>query len=169
MNNSNFISANRIKSQYDVSNSVLRSWADSGKIECLRLPGGKRLYKTTDIDQLLGQTTEEKKYCICYARVSSDHQKEDLKRQIQDLQTKFPNNEIISDIGSGLNWKRKGFTSLLENATYLPSGEMLTPFSSLISSRSMLSNGTWFALPNRWDSHRRWVKSDGIELLSTCR
>jgi predicted site-specific integrase-resolvase len=63
-------------------------------------------------DQPTNQTT--KKVKVCYARVSSEHQQRDLERQITDLQQHFPGNEIVSDIGSGLNWKRRGFTALLE-------------------------------------------------------
>jgi len=44
---------------------------------------------------------------ICYCRVSSSKQKEDLNRQIEAMRDKYPNHEIISDIGSGLNYKRK--------------------------------------------------------------
>src|SRR4051812_50217104 len=51
---------------------------------------------------------------VCYARVSSDHQQGDLERQIADLRQHFPGHEIISDIGSGLNWKRRGFAAILE-------------------------------------------------------
>lgn len=51
---------------------------------------------------------------ICYARVSSSHQKEDLQRQIDALKQNHPDYDIIKDIGSGLNWKRKGLLSLLE-------------------------------------------------------
>ncbi len=41
-------------------------------------------------------------------------EKEDLERQIEQLKEEYPSNEIIQDIGSGLNWHRKGFTSLLD-------------------------------------------------------
>ena len=46
--------------------------------------------------------------------VSSNHQKEDLQRQIDFIKLTYPNSKIIKDIGSGLNWKRSGFNSLLE-------------------------------------------------------
>ena len=55
---------------------------------------------------------EKKK--ICYARVSSEKQKEDLNRQCEYLRQKCPDHELIKDIGSGLNWKCKSFTSILE-------------------------------------------------------
>jgi len=51
---------------------------------------------------------------ICYARVSSAHQKEDLTHQIELLHQKYPTAKIIQDVGSGLNWKRSELQSLLE-------------------------------------------------------
>ena len=50
---------------------------------------------------------------ICYCRVSSSKQKEDLSRQIEYMKNKFPNHEIIYDIGSWLNFKRKGLKLIL--------------------------------------------------------
>jgi predicted site-specific integrase-resolvase len=32
------------------------------------------------------------------------------------MQKQFPNCTIVSDIGSGINWKRKGFISILEQS-----------------------------------------------------
>jgi predicted site-specific integrase-resolvase len=51
---------------------------------------------------------------ICYARVSSEHQRNGLEQQIAILQQHYPEYEIVSDIDSGLNWKCKGFVALLE-------------------------------------------------------
>ena len=48
---------------------------------------------------------------VCYARVSSEHQRDDLERQITGIRQRYPGHEIISDIGLGLNW---GFVTLLE-------------------------------------------------------
>ena len=53
---------------------------------------------------------------ICYCRVSSSKQKEDLKKQIEYMKNKFPNHTIIQDIGSGLNYKRKGLNVIIEKA-----------------------------------------------------
>jgi len=53
---------------------------------------------------------------ICYCRVSSNKQKEDLERQIKFMKDKFPMHTIIQDIGSGLNYKRKGLQELMEKA-----------------------------------------------------
>lgn len=53
---------------------------------------------------------------ICYCRVSSSKQKEDLERQIAFMKNKYPNHEIISDIGSSLNFKRKGLQEIINLA-----------------------------------------------------
>ena len=53
---------------------------------------------------------------ICYCRVSSQKQKEDLERQINLMKELYPNHRIISDIASGLNFKRKGLEELINLA-----------------------------------------------------
>jgi putative resolvase len=53
---------------------------------------------------------------ICYCRVSSQKQKEDLERQINLMKNLYPNHRVISDIGSGLNFKRKGLQELINLA-----------------------------------------------------
>lgn len=122
MNDEQYISPAKIKRQFDITSCSLRRWAEQGKIRCLRpntgsVRGGRRVYNVEDIKRILGVESVRgtDKDIVCYARVSSDHQKEDLKRQIDVLKDAYPNARIISDIGSGLNWKRKGFNSLLES------------------------------------------------------
>lgn len=90
---------------------TLRLWAKAGKINCTRTPGGDRLF---DVDGFLkgGKPAERAK--IIYARVSSRNQNDDLSNQIKYLRERYPNHELIEDIGSGLNFKRKGFKALLE-------------------------------------------------------
>lgn len=53
---------------------------------------------------------------ICYCRVSSLKQKEDLERQIEYMKIKYPNHTIIKDIGSGLNYNRKGLMEIIDKA-----------------------------------------------------
>lgn len=111
-----YVPAAEINKVFQVHSSTLRGWAENGTIEYRRMPGGKRLYNKQQFLQLIGSsnidTTTRTK--IIYARVSSQHQKADLERQIQDLKQAYPDHEIIKDIGSGLNWKRPGMCSLLE-------------------------------------------------------
>jgi putative resolvase len=91
----------------------------AAKLPVLRQsPGGKRLYHIPTIRALLGDhgAPEKKTVCVLYARVSSPQQKAagDLQRQIEDMQEAYPTHEVISDVGSGLNFKRPGFKALLE-------------------------------------------------------
>ena len=51
-----------------------------------------------------------------YARVSTRKQLDDLATQLRDLQQRHPDARAFSDVGSGLNFKRKGLLSLLELA-----------------------------------------------------
>lgn len=53
---------------------------------------------------------------ICYCRVSSKHQQDDLDRQIKFMQEQCPNYEIIKDIGSGINFKRPGLLKLIKKS-----------------------------------------------------
>ena len=118
MNNDNYISPCKLTKQFNITSGTLRNWAEDGKIRYIRPnKNGKRLYNIDDIRKFFGITESEfnNRKTICYARVSSNHQKEDLERQVQYLSKDYPNATIIKDIGSGLNWKRPGFNSLLES------------------------------------------------------
>ncbi|CAG8576195.1 4226_t:CDS:2 [Ambispora gerdemannii] len=91
--------------------------AASGRIAIVRTPGRKRLYSIIDIHRIFGdnqQTQFTQKAKICYARVSPEHQRDDLERPIENLRQHYPEYEIVNYIDSGLNWKRRGFVALLE-------------------------------------------------------
>jgi putative resolvase len=125
-----YVSALAVKQTFEVSTSSLRRWAAQGKVKCKRMEGGKRLYLESDVAKLFhdeGAAADNNaelllpieqqpaaRVNICYARVSSSHQQADLERQCTALQAAYPEYELIKDIGSGLNWKRAGFLSLLE-------------------------------------------------------
>ena len=92
---------------------TLREWDKAGKIRTKRTPGKHRRY---DVSSVLGVSKTDigghrKNYI--YARVSSQKQKNDLERQIQSMSSEVPGYEIISDVGSGLNWNRRGLKRLL--------------------------------------------------------
>ena len=87
MNNDKYISPHKLTKQFNITSGTLRHWAEAGKVRYLR-PNqtGRRIYNIEDIKKILGITdSDTDKKCICYARVSSNHQKEDLERQIQFL------------------------------------------------------------------------------------
>ena len=97
--------------------NTLRRWANDGRIEHIRSPGGRRLY---NVDAFLRE--EVGVGVVCYARVSSYAPKDALRGQVALLQSRYPGAEIVKDIGGGLNWKRKGLVALLER---LHGGEKL--------------------------------------------
>ena len=102
---------------FQVSISTLRKWDREGKIDTYRTPGKHRRYSTqlsTEISRNI--VTDVQKQKICYCRVSSPHQKNDLQRQKEFLQSKYPDYRIVQDIGSGINWKRGGLKTILELA-----------------------------------------------------
>ncbi len=101
-----------------VSLLTLKRWENKGFIKTIRLPTGKRMYNTKQylIDIGLSKKEGNIKQKICYCRVSSRSQKNDLERQISYMKEKYKNYRIIKDIGSGLNFKRKGLNEIINLA-----------------------------------------------------
>lgn len=85
---------------------TLRRWENEGKIKAVKTPGGQRRYVLPE--------DSESATVILYARVSTHSQRDDLQRQIEFLQQRYPQGEIISEIGSGLNFRRRKFIKILE-------------------------------------------------------
>ncbi len=98
-----------------VSIKTIQRWDKSGIIRCIRTPGGRRRIPRSEIDRILGVNRD--KLVVCYARVSSHTQKDDLDRQVSVLRSRAEELSdkiiVIRDVGSGLNEKRKGFRRLL--------------------------------------------------------
>ena len=106
-----YVSSRIAAKSLGVHANTLRKWASEGKIEFIRTASGQRKY---NVKKYLGIV--EKSKVICYCRVSSYKQKDDLQRQIEFMQNQYPNAQIIRDIGSGIHFKRKGFKTILESA-----------------------------------------------------
>lgn len=88
---------------------------ERGDIEYITI-GKKNYYNLNKYLLSEGIINNDKRKNICYCRVSSPKQKNDLGKQIDYMKLKYPNHEIISDIGSGLNYKRKGLVKLIDMA-----------------------------------------------------
>lgn len=116
-----FVTTKEAKKALGVKEDALRKWADQGFFPSVRTPGGQRLYNIAQYlknqDYKSENTKEESLQKICYCRVSSHGQKDDLKRQIEYMQSRYPDYRIITDIGSGINFKRPGFRTILELST----------------------------------------------------
>jgi predicted site-specific integrase-resolvase len=65
-----------------------------------------------DIDS--DEELDNKKKRIAYVRVSTHGQRDDLKRQIKYMKEYYPNHIIVEDIGSGINFNRKGLRKIIK-------------------------------------------------------
>ena len=107
-----------------VSISTLRRWEKEGRLVAERTSKGHRRYR---LDQLMRVESSDasKRITLGYARVSSHDQKDDLMRQKEALQLFCAQRgwsfEIIEDLGSGMNYRKKGLIELLNR---LLSGEI---------------------------------------------
>lgn len=116
-----FVTPKKACEYHSVSNSTLIRWAKEGKIRHNKTNGGHYRYWIDPTTQPTESTTQndptDHRITVAYARVSSRSQKDDLDRQINHLVENHPTATITSDIGSGLNFNRRGLQSLLEKIT----------------------------------------------------
>ncbi len=101
-----------------VSISTLRRWEKEGKlIPDARTKGGQRRYQLSSLFPELKKNQGYRRKTIAYARVSSSDQKKDLERQNKALElyctSKGWDFEIIDDLGSGINYHKKGLKKLI--------------------------------------------------------
>lgn len=100
-----------------VCQSTLRRWEQEGKIQPERTAGGTRRYTLSMLKPHMAHQSPEQKKTIAYARVSSHDQKEDLERQKKMLEMYCSSQgwqfETVSDLGSGMNYRKKGLKKLL--------------------------------------------------------
>ena len=100
--------------------NYLRELEKQGKIACIQTVGGHRRY---DVEAFITSRSKPDTFTtVCYCRVSSAKQSDALERQVPLLRNLYPDAEVIRDIGSGLNEKRRGYRSLLDR---LLSGDKL--------------------------------------------
>lgn len=95
---------------------TLRRWERNGSfLPDKKSPGGTRYYRA---DRLEGYPKQVSTKTMCYARVSSHDQKKDLARQVEVLEHYCAAHgwdyEVIQDLGSGMNYKKKGLKKLLD-------------------------------------------------------
>ena len=135
-----FVNTKKAKEILGVHLLTLYNWEKQGKLETIRTPGGHRLYNVEKYLATYGDKKYEKqlneenekhtekqkenkqkendteKLNICYVRVSTLGQKEDLERQKKYMKEKYPTYILIEDIGSGINFNRKGLRRIISLA-----------------------------------------------------
>ena len=117
---SKLLSIKQAANQLGVSVSTLRRWDETGVLVAQRTPKGHRRYDLSKINpNLTRNKVEQQRKTIAYARVSSHDQKSDLQRQIEILELYCSAQgwsfEVISDLGSGMNYHKKGLKRLLDD------------------------------------------------------
>ncbi|MFQ5795940.1 MAG: IS607 family transposase [Candidatus Bipolaricaulia bacterium] len=122
-----YYSIGQVSEMLGVSIITLRRWDKSGKlVPDIRTQGGHRRYSETTLRKFLGQPLpsspgDKNKKVILYARVSSRAHKDDLENQVQTLKqfcigAGQSYDDVWTDIGSGLNYRRSKFRQLITKA-----------------------------------------------------
>ncbi len=99
--------------------NTLQKWDRQGILHAYRSPTNRRYYTHEQYLQYRGLISSEQGKVIAYARVSSVSQKKDLATQREALRAYCQDHHIrvdqwVEDIGSALNYKRKGFNEVVE-------------------------------------------------------
>lgn len=121
------IRLNEMAKRLNVSVKTLQRWDREGILVAKRTPTDRRYYTEDQYLEYIGSSTKSKRKTIAYVRVSSVNQKDDLRNQITFIRN-YVNakgeilDDVIEDIGSGLNYNRKHWNNLLLNQ--IPKGEI---------------------------------------------
>lgn len=99
--------------------NTLQKWDRKGIFPAFRSPTNRRYYTHEQYLQYRGLISSEQGKVIAYARVSSAAQRKDLALQKEALRVYCLEHSIkvdqwVEDIGSALNYKRKGFNQIIE-------------------------------------------------------
>jgi putative resolvase len=101
-----------------VSTSTLRRWEAAGRLTPARTEGGQRRYDLTALRSGTQHSAPAIRKTVSYARVSSHDQRSDLERQKQVLELYCASQgwtfDIIADLGSGMNYRKRGLKLLLD-------------------------------------------------------
>lgn len=160
-----------------VSVVTMRRWEKTGKVKSnFRTFGNHRRYKTIDVLKI---SNKEERVNIGYARVSSHDQKKDLERQVDFLDNHLKNNKIknikiISDLGSGLNFKKKGLNQLINlllsskvETLYLTHKDRLLRFGSELIFNIAKKFGTEIVIINHKEqSFEEQLSADVLEIIT---
>ena len=111
---------------------TIRKMADQASISGYKTPSGQRRLDIQSIQKFCGNVSDDKEKSIIqkqnfiYARVSTKKQMDDLSRQLEFLkQPRYSKYTIITDIASGINFKRKGLSTILEACLQKTIGELV--------------------------------------------
>lgn len=112
------MSIGKFAKKIGVNVATVRRMESSGELIPTHVSsGGTRYYSTEQLKQFT-HTKEQGKLTVGYCRVSTSSQKDDLKTQVNNVKSymiaKGYQYEVIEDIGSGINYKKKGLKQLID-------------------------------------------------------
>lgn len=133
MNKNEYVGGKKASQMLGVHQRTLYQWDEKKLIDTIRTPGGKRLYNVNkylkendesekyevnkkDINKLNKLDEGNEKLNLSYVRVSSRGQANDLERQKRLVADEYPDHIMVEDIGSGVNFNRRGLNKIIDLA-----------------------------------------------------
>ena len=130
-----FITAGEASQLSGIEIQTIRRLVDSKKITGFTTPSGHRRVNRKSLQSMLdnGDTDDKieisEKENFLYTRVSTKKQMDDLSRQVEFIKRpEYSSYTLISDIGSGINFKRKGLQTLLDACLQKRIGEVVIAY-----------------------------------------
>jgi predicted site-specific integrase-resolvase len=127
-----FVSVGEASRLTGLDAQTIRKMADKASFFCYRTPSGQRRIDFQSIQRMcrvvvLDQNKpQDQKQDFIYARVSTKKQVDDLSRQLEFLRRpEYSEYHVITDIASGINFKRKGLSTLLDACLQRNIGEVV--------------------------------------------
>lgn len=129
-----YISIDEASKITGLSIQTIRKLGDKKQIKCFKTPSGHRRFNKQDLEKFCDpdsfneKDSENTKINYIYTRVSSKKQLDDLSRQVEYIQKRKPEYSsytTISDIASGINFKRKGLQTILDSCIQGVIGEVV--------------------------------------------
>lgn len=134
MNDKHYISLKEAIKITGIGEQTLRKLIDQKQIDGYKTPSGQRKFNKECLEKMCSSVSAMQTFQdstmqnFLYARVSSKKQLEDLNRQIEFLKSRKPEYafyRLVTDIGSGINFKRKGLSSILDSIVHRNVGEIV--------------------------------------------
>lgn len=128
----NYISVGDASVITGLDSQTIRKMVDTKKISGYKTPSGQRRINRKDIQAMCDNMLDDEEKQVCkkqnflYVRVSTKKQMGDLSRQLEYIRrSEYSDYITIQDIGSGINFKRKGISTILDSCIQGTIGEIV--------------------------------------------
>jgi predicted site-specific integrase-resolvase len=135
-----FISIGTASNITGIGIQTLRKMADTKVLSCYKTSSGTRMFCKNSVQNfcsnfnVIKETGKNTKINFLYTRVSTKKQLDDLSRQVEYIKRpQYVNYTLIKDIGSGINFKRKGLQEILDACLQGVIGEVVVSHKDRLS------------------------------------